>query len=255
MKKDLEYLKQKYGYEIEGMWLPRVTAVTSSVSNSFIEKPGNGFFQEQLMNAAEWGTLVHKMVEGILKGERVTVPSHISVSINAFLKWRKGSSLKLKNPSQDIEQRVVDFEHGYAGTIDLIAELKGALSVIDVKTTTTISKQHLLQTAAYMAAYNKGEGKVCTKRWILRIDQYQECKGCFAKLRRKYGRAKTQGGKAICNHQWGVVKGEVELRELPDFTKDINEFLLAKDKWEWKNREWLSKIPNFPKTVQEKLYV
>lgn len=255
MKYDLEYLKQKYGYEIEGMWLPRVTAVTSVFANPFLQKGGNGFLREQFMNAAEWGTLVHSTVGAILRGESINVPSHISISIDAFEQWYRGSSLHLRDPLEDIERLVVDFEHGFAGTLDLIAELKGVLCVIDIKTTTTISKQHLLQTAAYMAAYNKENGNACKKRWILRIDQYQECKGCLAKMRKKYGRARTQGGKTTCNHQWGEVQGEVELRELPDFTKDIGEFLEAKDRWEWKNREWLSKIANYPKTVQEKLYV
>lgn len=249
---DLEYFRYKYGYEIEGMWFPRVTAITSSFPNGYTLR--NNYFKEQIKNAADWGSLVHETIERILKKEKVKIPDHISVSIKAFKKWEKDNSLKISGIG-NIEKRVVDFEHGYAGTVDLIAELNGVNGVIDVKTTTTISRQHSLQTAAYMTAYNKENGGSLDDRWILRIDQYKECKGCLAKMRTKYGMEKTQGGKKICNHQWGRVLGIVELKRLENFTKDMNDFLDAKDKWEFKNREWLSKIPNYAKSIQEKIYI
>lgn len=152
---DLEYFKHKYGYEIEGMWLPRVTAITSAFPNHYTSN--NSYFKEQIKNAADWGSLVHETIEHILKKEKVVVPKHISISIKAFKDWKKDNSLKI-NDVKDIERRVIDFEHGYAGTVDLIAELNGNSGVIDVKTTTTISRQHSLQTAAYMMAYNKEHG-------------------------------------------------------------------------------------------------
>jgi hypothetical protein len=86
-------------------------------------------------------------------------------------------------------------------------------------------------------------------RWILRIDQNRTCNQCGSKLREKGGRAKIRSGKSNGNlrcaedqHDWGVIKGEIEIKEFPYFYRDIKAFLAAKTLWEWEHDYWLKQI-------------
>lgn len=248
----VDFFKQKYGYEIEGFWMPRVTAVTSLVSKAnFLALSRIEGFQA----SADWGTLVHSTIEHFLRGEEVTVDSRIAPSVEIFKKWQKEHNLEIENPEEHIEKRVFDKENCYAGTIDLIARVEGRRGIIDIKTGSAIREEHSLQTAAYFAAYNKNEAKsqLCETRWILRIDQYKQCLGCFAKKREKGKKERVSEGNPFCNHQWGAAKGEIEFRELTNYAYDISAFLSAKELWEWYNMDWLKRIINYPKRVSQKV--
>ena len=238
----LDFFRQKYGYEVEGIWMPRVTAITALVSRSFAFVP-QGY--------ANWGTLVHTTIEQILKGETPKIQETILPSILAFQKWQHEEQVLTFN----IEERVVDFDHGYAGTIDMIADLQGQRGVVDVKTSNGMRREYALQTAAYLNAYNTTAKKKAHTRWILRIDQYQECKGCFAQKREKSGKARFTGGEMFCNHQWASPKGETEMQELDRYQQDFQAFLAAKELWEWYYRDWLKRIENYPKKTSQKVLV
>ena len=242
----VDFFKAKNGYEIEGIWLPRVTAVTSLVSKSFL-------FSNQ--GSADWGTLVHATIAGILKKEKTETSPLIQPSLVAFREWQREYQVKIINPRTHIETRVYDMEAGYAGTIDMVAEVQGIVGVVDLKTSNGIREENFLQTAAYLNAYNKGANKKeqGKTRWILRIDQYQECRGCLARKKEKDGTERITKGKASCNHQWGNGKGEVEFQELPDQEKDFGAFLSAKEVWEWSHRDILKRITNYPKNVLQRV--
>ena len=244
----VDFFKHKYGYEIEGIWLPRVTAVTSLVSKSFL-------FSNQ--GSADWGTLVHETIARMLKKETAETLPSVQPSLVAFSEWQKEYRVKIIDPKAHIETRVYDMDAGYAGTIDMVAEVQGVMGVVDLKTGNGMREEYLLQTAAYLHAYNKGvskkeQGKT---RGILRIDQYQECRGCFARKKEKDGTERITKGKASCNHQWGQAKGEAEFQELSDQAKDLEAFLSAKEVWEWSHRDMLKRIANYPKNVLQKVLI
>lgn len=239
---------ERCGYEIDGMWLPRVTAITSQHQRS-------AYLTDRLAPAAKWGSEVHEGVEATLKGHRVSKDGPTSVSLRAFTEWFSKHPVSIASPQDDIEARVADFEEGYAGTIDLVAEVEGSVGVIDVKTTSGVTRQHRLQTAAYLSALRKERGLQTDKRWILRIDQHQLCLGCEAKVTAKYGSYKPQGGKVSCNHQWGGLQVSVELLELENFERDLEGFLEAKERWEWTNRAQLAEIPGYQKSVFTRVFV
>jgi len=244
----IEYFKHKYGYEVEGMWMPRVTAITSLISRPFFA----GSYR-----SADWGNAVHSAVEKILKEESYDAEKKIEPTLNAFAQWRKEYALRIGNPAADIECRVYDFENGYAGTIDMVAEVRGQRGIVDLKTGNSIRDEHSLQTAAYLNAYNKGAPRKlqAETRWILRIDQYEECKGCLARKNEKSGKERISGGNEWCNHQWSLAKGETEFLELTDHEEDLKAFLAAKEVWEWYHRSFLRKIANYPKNVMQKALI
>lgn len=238
----IDFFKHKYGYEIEGMWMPRVTAITSLASKVSMFAP---------RASADWGTLVHETIGKNLTGEAHDVDPRIAPTLAAFEQWKQEHYVE----KGTVEKRVFDPEYLYAGTVDFIAHIQGDPGVIDLKTSSMIRDEHLLQTAAYFAAYNKGaQGSFkCTKRGILRIDQFQECQGCLAKKRHK-GRIDTVSeGNPVCNHQWTHIQGKVEFRELENHEEDFQAFLAAKELWEWYHREFLKRIANYPKKVTQKI--
>lgn len=242
----IDFFKHRYGYEVEGIWMPRVTAITALVSRPFFVGS---------LGSADWGTLVHSAIEKTLKGETHVPEQKIGPSLRAFEKWRSAQGVKIENPATDIEAKVVDFENGYAGTVDMVAEVRGTRGVVDVKTGNGMRDEYSLQTAAYLNAYNKGAQKKlqASTRWILRIDQYEECKGCYARKKAKDGKERISEGNAWCNHQWSLPTGEAEFLELEGYEEDLEAFLAAKEVWEWYHRSFLRKVANYPKNITQKV--
>jgi len=246
---DLKTFKALNGYEIDGTWYPRVTAIVSIKAKPALYK----FYAEQANFAAadavknksaEEGTLLHETVEAILKGESLPIPDSVAPAVSAFLDFRKQNEII---PHQ-IESRIVSKKHHYAGTLDCLGEVNGELGVVDIKTSQAIYRDYGIQTSAYVEALKEDSSMPPLKRWILRLDQVRYCiRGCGAKMREKGGNIKIRlasnsGRPNTCPHVWGELIGEVELRELPDIEKDTHAFLAAKALWEWEHDFWLGQI-------------
>jgi hypothetical protein len=135
-----------------------------------------------------------------------------------------------------------------------MAEIDGKFGVLDIKTSEAVYRDYGIQTSAYMDALSR-EFDNLTTRWILRIDQFQNCDNCGATMRDKGGREKIKsswqnnggrgGGAKNCTagtHNWGAPKGVVELKELHNWQDDFKAFLGAKALWEWEHADWLKKI-------------
>lgn len=249
-----EFMNQN-GYVIRGTWYPRVTAIVQIKAKPALYK----FYGEaQSFNhalsisgkSASAGTKVHSAVEAILSG-RVPEPDEETYpSIQAFQDFMKARDIRV-DPAL-IEQRVLHLEHRYAGTADVFAEIDGVFGVLDIKTSSGMWRDYNLQTAAYFAACQEknclAQGELPKKpetRWILRIDQARTCRVCGGRLRQKGGRDKVSGGFELCEHDWGPVRGEWELKDLNakgELEADFKAFLAAKILWEWENENWLKQI-------------
>lgn len=243
---NLDKFKSENGYEIDGIWYPRVTSIVSIKA-----KPALYKFYAELESfehgesikekSAQEGTLLHETVEAILSGGDPLVPDSIEGAIGAFMDFKSQNNII----AHQIESRVVSFKHRYAGTIDVLAEINGKLGVLDIKTSVAIYRDYGLQAAAYVEALSEKLSMPPLTRWILRLDQSRSClRGCGAKMRDKGGRKKVRNknGENGCPHVWGKLTGEFELKELKSFDADLRAFLASKSLWEWENDYWLSKI-------------
>lgn len=240
---NIENFKNANGYEIDGIWYPRVTAIVSIKA-----KPALYMFYAGLPDyktgeaikskSAEEGTLLHETVEALLRKEPVVIPEQIKPAVTAFLDFYKNNEII----AHKIEERVVSKKHHFAGTMDALAEVNGVLGVLDIKTSLAIYRDYSMQTSAYIQALKEDPNLPPLTRWILRIDQAKKCLKCPATFRDKGGREKIRGERGKCEHQWGPMTGEVEFKELNTFDSDIKAFLACKDLWEWENEYWLKKI-------------
>jgi len=251
---DINFFKRKYGHEINGIWMPRVTAITDIVAKPallryYAAQESFQAAQVQLKNSANWGTLTHNTIEQILKGIQPQIEPKIMPSINAFYKWQKKHQITILDPERDIERTIFDSTNLYAGRMDALIEIDGELGILDIKTGTGIWNEYYLQTAAYLNAYNKtaSPSRQAKKRWILRIEQYEQCVICGAKKRKKSGKEIIKGGNPYCHHQFGQEIGIVEFKDLGRPETDIQAFLHARELWEWYNKDFPKKIDNYPK--------
>jgi hypothetical protein len=242
---NLESFKEVCGYTINGSWYPRVTKILSikakpALYRYYGEAASFKAAQNVTEKSAEEGTLVHETAQAILLGQNPEVDPSIKPSIDAFKNFLAAKNIQ--TAPEYIERRIVHYDHRYAGTIDALALIDGQFGIMDIKTSQAIYRDYNLQTAAYMDAL-KHEFNLQT-RWILRIDQVQSCKRCRAIRRTKGGREKIKNNGSRCpneEHEWGDLRGEVELKEFPLWEQDFQAFLGAKKLWEWENEYWLKK--------------
>ena len=246
---DINQFKADNGYEIDGTWYPRVTAIVGIKAKPALYRfyAGQKSFaaaEEMKNKSAEEGTLIHELAEAVLAGKSPTIPETWSPLMDSFHDFLNQHEIVPRS----IETQIVSKKHGYAGTIDVLAEVDGRIGVLDIKTSQAIYRDYGIQTAAYVEALHETPNMPSLTRWILRLDQNKLCmNGCGAKMREKGGTEKVRTGDnwrlaRSCSHVWGAPVGEVELKELPDLEHDTRAFLASKTLWEWENYELLKQI-------------
>ena len=250
-----EDFKEANGYEINGYWYPRVTKIVEIKAKPALYRyyAAAASFAEataQTKKSAEEGTLVHETLEKILVGESPTIDDSILPAITACIEFLDRNNIQV-DPDH-VERRVLNLDHGYAGTIDALALIGGKFGVLDIKTSMDFYRDYNLQTAAYVDALVKDPSVADPQtRWILRVDQIKNCRNCVSTLRSKGGREKIRKpyplspGTKICpngEHEWGPLTGVTEIQESPYWKEDFEAFLAATKLWEWENYYWLQRV-------------
>jgi len=247
----LRAFQEDNGYDIGGLWYPRVTSIVSikakpALYHYYAGQKSFAHAEAAKNRSAEEGTLIHEVVEGIMAGDDPHVPEQIKPLVDEFKIFNK----QLDIIPQQIESQIISKKHRYAGTIDVLAEINGKLGVLDIKTSQAVYRDYGIQTAAYVAALKEDKSMPELTRWILRLDQAQKClNACGANRRTKGGNVKVKNGNGKdyykskeCNHMWGPQSGEVELLELNNLDHDVEAFLAAKKLWEWEHHEWIEQL-------------
>jgi hypothetical protein len=247
--KNLEAFKSGAGYVINGIWYPRVTSIVSikakpALYRYYASLPNFEAGEAIKQKSADEGTAIHEVIQALMVGDSPTITPEIRPAAEAFMKINE--KLKILVGRENIERKVINFDERYSGTADAIVEIGGKVGVLDIKTSQAIYRDYCLQTSAYMAPLQYEIPEIST-RWILRVDQNQQCRKCGAIKRIKGGNEKIKipwgnGFAKQCDHEWGGLKGEIELQEFPEFNEDYQAFLGAKRLWEWENIDWLKQI-------------
>lgn len=110
---------------------------------------------KELAKAGDIGSQIHSLIEWTLRASLMQEPGpspricdKAQWGFMAWESWRKSVNLK---PIL-IEQQVWSDTHEYAGTMDLLAEVEGVLTVLDWKSGKAIYPESHLQNAAYRHA-------------------------------------------------------------------------------------------------------
>jgi len=104
--------------------------------------------------SADLGITMHSIIDGLLQGQEVAVPTQLEPAVQGFLRWRtRFSHWEL----QGSEVTVYDEVLGYAGTVDALwydTENEHCI-VVDWKTSAGLYASALMQVSAYAHALEK----------------------------------------------------------------------------------------------------
>ncbi len=105
---------------------------------------------QKKVEAGDIGTLIHKWIEGYIKGEHPPMPINekMKTAVKRFLKWKKDNKVKFLLS----EQVIFSKKYKYSGTTDFICSINGKIYVGDLKTSKGIYPEMMMQTAAYRFA-------------------------------------------------------------------------------------------------------
>ena len=100
--------------------------------------------------AGDLGTLLHKWIEDFIKGNDPGLPKNelLRKSVKRFLGWVEQHKVKFLLS----EQVIFSKKYQYCGTTDFICKIDGKLYVGDLKTSTGVYSEMLVQTSAYRFA-------------------------------------------------------------------------------------------------------
>jgi len=109
-------------------------------------------------DALDIGTITHQWVEHDIKCKEFKMPDipiemkeKIENAFMGYLEWKDQVKFKLVQS----ELSLVSEENQFGGTIDIIGEVNGQQSIIDIKTSEEIYIDHKIQTVAYKKLYNE----------------------------------------------------------------------------------------------------
>lgn len=115
-------------------------------------------YRKTASDAADLGTLTHEWCEKWIKGMNPDMPTNEILRQNAenFVKWATERKVDFKAS----ERKVYSKKHDYCGTADIFGRIDGKAFVGDIKTSSGIYDEMLLQISAYSGAVEEefGEG-------------------------------------------------------------------------------------------------
>ena len=157
----LEFEEGPHIYRLDGLEIPSVSAVMTPLSNAKY----SGINSRTLEKAAGRGTEVHNAIENYIKYDITDIPAQNRGYFEAFLQWRQDA-----NPIPvGSEVRICHRIMRYAGTADLVAYIDGKLTLVDYKTTYTVSDMSCsVQLEAYAQAL-KNMGVEIEQKMILHL--------------------------------------------------------------------------------------
>ncbi len=144
--------------------------------------------QKKFKRAGEIGTALHKHIEWTIRkelgqevGPQPELPPEGQTAFSKWIEWRDTVDLKPIH----IEQVVYSLEFGYAGTLDLYAEVEGQLAVVDWKSGKAIYPEAYLQNAAYCCALEEMEHGKPVVGYIILLPKTEGQDFDFAKIEKQ----------------------------------------------------------------------
>lgn len=150
----IEFIKETHTYLVDGIVTPSVSTILKATifENKYQDVP-----EAILKNAAEFGTAIHNAIE---HNDPILLDD---TQHEVYERW---VALKEKHNIEPVEQeQMIHYEQEYAGTFDMIANIKGNRCLVDIKTTYNLDKEYLSwQLSLY--AYAKGHDGELYAIWL-----------------------------------------------------------------------------------------
>lgn len=166
------------GYTVDGVRLPSVTTIISQMlPNPGIVawklRVGEEEAQRVSKEATDWGTGIHALVEAVNRGKLADLSDDQAALVAPYTRWHDENVELILGAEKMLVSRV----HGYAGTTDAIAVMRGDRypAILDFKSSKTALGQDewRLQLAAYVIAAQEHLGLICRRRIIVRLSRIE----------------------------------------------------------------------------------
>ena len=147
----LLFYDDTHKYTVDGEEVPSVSELTRFLTREvYTDAP-----QFAVEGAAKRGTAVHKATEALDKFGQIECESDIVPYIKAYVAFRKEH-----NPEWEKIEWSVCNDKRYAGTVDRYGKLGGKNTLIDIKTTASITGMHKILYRAQLNLYRLAVQKV-----------------------------------------------------------------------------------------------
>lgn len=158
---ELEFEENCHIYRLDGAEIPSVSRVMEPLSKANY----SGISEKVLDRAASKGTSVHNSIEIYVKYGIIDVnPEHKSY-FDGFLDWWEEVQPEVVGSEIRVYHKILQ----YAGTIDLLCYINGKLTLVDFKTTSSVSDMSCgIQLEAYAKAL-ESHGIVVEDKMILHL--------------------------------------------------------------------------------------
>ena len=156
-------MKRQY-LDIHGSEVPSVTTVLSQLNKPQLvawaaRLARQGVDWEDVRNeAADIGTIAHEMAENFIKNQPCDFSQHPGYkkalkAFSAFQNWVGINQVTFLGS----EIPLVHHQKKFGGTIDIVAEVNGKVSLIDLKTSSSLSEEYNYQVCAYQYLLENGD--------------------------------------------------------------------------------------------------
>lgn len=144
----IEFKEKNHIYLLDGMQIPSVTQICE-VMTAFLykDKEKNDYLSQLAMQR---GTDVHEICEDLDAGNQVTVGDpELIPYVSAYVKFLGDNKVEW----EQIEETIYNGDWNYAGRLDRFGMLNDKPTILDIKTTSSITKQMRLVYAVQLTMY------------------------------------------------------------------------------------------------------
>jgi hypothetical protein len=165
-------------YKIDGERYPSVTTIIGqTLPNPGITawklRVGEDEARRVSEEATDWGTGIHALVEAVNRGKGADLSGDEAALVAPYTRWHDEHVELILGA----EKMLVSRTHGYAGTTDAIAIMRGDRypSILDFKSSKTAlgRDEWKIQLAAYCIAAEEYLGLICRRRIIVRLSRVE----------------------------------------------------------------------------------
>lgn len=169
MSNNITFLEEPHIYLVDGVITPSVSEILHYI---FPDKY-KGVNRKILNKKAEYGTTIHESIEMYeaniktmsLKEAFDVVIQAKELSYIQEASLRQYLKLKTRHNIEVLEQEMmIQYEKKYAGRFDMVANVNGALSLCDIKTTAELDEEYLSYQLSY---YEMAMGKKFDKLYAI----------------------------------------------------------------------------------------
>ena len=141
---ELKFEEKRHVYRLNGIMIPSVTTIMKPLSQTLYK----GVDEDMLSKAAHKGTVVHNAIENYFLYGVEDIDMTYWLFFKAFMDWVKDYNPEPLHNEFAVYHKALR----YAGTVDMIAEVDGKVTLIDFKTSVAVNK---MLTSVQLEAYEK----------------------------------------------------------------------------------------------------